>query len=52
MVTDGRFVDMHQLLPCFLAQLGVQVGQRFVQEQQADSGDKGPAQGDTLLLAA
>ena len=36
----------------FLAQVGVEVVQRFVEQQQAGLGDQRPRQRDTLLLAA
>ena len=53
---DGRDAQLRlqlpDLVPGLLAQLGVQVGQRFVEQQQVGFDDHGPGEGHPLLLSA
>ena len=45
-------MDMQRLVADLAAQLGVEAGERLIQEQQPRRRRQGPGQGDTLLLAA
>ena len=45
-------VELVDLRPHLVAQPGVEVAQRLVEEHQVGSGDEAPREGDALLLAA